>query len=121
MVEVDATAERVDDVTFVQATVTNTRGTPQSVRVESTLEGDIWVPHRGDFPAPEWDGNCWEKGILPGETCGFGFASAADPVEPPVEIVSVERVSAENLETVEEVLASLDDAVPPRRVVEEEP
>lgn len=117
MVELDTSVERTDGVTFVRATVKNTRGTAQRVRVESRLDGPTWPPRRDGFTAPEWDGDCWEKGMLPGRSHGLGFASPAEPVDPPLEVVTVERVDPENLRTVEEVLADLDDPVPPREIL----
>lgn len=120
MVELDTSVERTDGVTLVRATVTNTRGTPQMVRVESQLDGPTWPPRREGFTAPEWDGNCWERGIMPGQCLGFGFASPAEPVDPPLEIVEVERTPPEAFQTVDHVLADLDDALPPRDIIGEQ-
>lgn len=117
MVEVDASVEHTDGVTLVRATVTNTRGTPQMVRLESRLDGPIWPPRDGGFTAPEWDGDRWERGLTPGESVGLGFASPADPVEPPLEIVDVERTPPEEFRTAADVLAELDDALPPRDIL----
>jgi hypothetical protein len=120
MVDVEASVERTDGVTFVRATVSNTRGTAQIVRLESRLDGPTWPPRRGETTAPEWDGDCWEDRILPGRCRGIGFASPAEPVDPPVELVDVERAPADEYETAAQVLASLDDPRPPRDVVEGE-
>lgn len=118
MVQLDTSLERTDGVTFVRATVTNTRGTAQLVRVESRLDGPTWPPRRDGFTAPEWDGNCWEKGLLPGRCHGFGFASPAEPVDPPLEVVAIERIDPEELRSVEEVLAGLDSPFPPREILQ---
>lgn len=117
MVKLETECERTDEVTFVRATVTNTRSTAQIVRVKSQLDGPTWPPSRDGFPAPEWDGDCWEKGLLPGRSRGFGFASPAEPVEEPLEIISIERASPDDLETVDEVLAELESPFPPRDVL----
>lgn len=117
MVDLDTSVERTDGVTLVRATVTNTRGTAQLVRVESALDGPTWPPRHEGFTAPEWEGDCWAKRIRPGECHGLGFASPAEPVDPPLEVVTVERIDPESLRTVDEVLAELDDPLPPRETL----
>lgn len=120
MVELETETERTDGVTFVRAVVTNTHGTPQFVRLRSRLDGPTWTPQRGEVPAAAWDGDHWERAIQVGQSVGLGFASPAEPVETPLAVVSVERAPADSPRTPEQVLASLDDALPPRTVVGEQ-
>jgi len=117
MVELTTNVGRADGVTLVQAVVTNTHGTPQQVRVQSLLDGPVWPPREDGFAAPGWEGDSWEMGLLPGRSRGLGFASPAEPVDPPVEVVSAERTDPDDLETAGEVLARLDDPLPPREIL----
>lgn len=117
MVEVDATTERTAGVTLVRASVENTQTTPQRVRLRNLLDGPTWSPRAGDVPAPEWDGDAWETVLRPGERRGLGFATPADPADPPVEVVSETRATADRERRPGSVLATLDGWAPPRRVV----
>lgn len=152
MVEVETAYERRVGVTLVRATVTNTRTTPQFVRLRSTLDGPTWPPGRGRVGALEWNGDTWEGVVEPGQCRGVGFATPATPAKtaadsaskpvsergsmsgseagsrsesefgsgsepkPPLELVTVERASAESRTTTREVLADLDDWSPPTDV-----
>ncbi|MFP9193254.1 hypothetical protein ACLI4Q_16595 [Natrialbaceae archaeon A-CW1-1] len=80
MVEVDSRKTGRAGVAFVRVVVTNTQTTPQHVRLRSTLSGPIWVPRRGDLPAPEWAGDVWEATLEPGRCRGFGFETPLEPV-----------------------------------------
>lgn len=117
MVDLETSVERAEDVTFVRAIVTNDRGTHQYIRLQSQLDGPIWPPRHDGVPAPSFYGEYWERVIAPGGTHGFGFASPAEPVDPPLEIVEVERASADADRTEERVLATLDPALPPRTIL----
>ncbi|WP_436346631.1 DUF7857 domain-containing protein [Natronorubrum sp. FCH18a] len=112
MVEVDWETDRRDGVTFVTVTVANTRTTPQTVRLESRLDGPTWPPRRDGVTAPEWDGGVWEGTVEPGRRRGVGFASPASPTEPPIEVLEVSRVSEATTATSDEVLAALDGWAP---------
>lgn len=148
MVEVETASERRTGVTLVRATVTNTRTTPQFVRLRSTLDGPTWPPGHGRVGALEWNGDTWKGVIEPGQCRGVGFATPATPTKtaadsaselgsergsvsgsevesrfesesepkPPLELVTVERASAESRTTTREVLADLDDWSPPTDV-----
>jgi len=113
MVEVETDVERRNGVTFVRATVRNTRSTPQTVRLVNRLDGPTWQPRFGAVTAPEWQDDTWERTVKPGQTLGVGYASPADPSDPPLEAVSVSREEGEQTESTREVLASLDDWSPP--------
>ncbi|WP_123536461.1 DUF7857 domain-containing protein [Halosimplex salinum] len=106
---------RRNGVTFVRATVTNERGTPQVVRLANRLDGPVWPPRFGDVTAPEWTDGTWEARVEPGQTVGVGYATPAPPFddEDPVEVVSRTRAGDADEAAPEEVLASLDDWSPP--------
>lgn len=112
MVEVDWEADRREGVTFVSAIVTNTQTTPQTVRLESRLDGPTWPPRRDGVRAPEWDGDVWAGTVESGRRRGVGFASPAPPTEPPLEILEVSRVTEDTTTSPDEVLAALDGWAP---------
>lgn len=120
MVAVDAECERRNGVTFVRATVTNGRATPQTVCVQSTLEGPVWPPRHGSVIAPEWEERRWTGTVRPGRTRGIGFASPATPLEDPLEIVDVRRGDASDDRSSRAVLADLEEWSPPRDVLSRE-
>lgn len=114
MAEVEAEFHRRDGLTFVQATVTNSRTTRQWIRVESRLDGPIWPPDRGTAATPEWTGESWEATLEPGQTVGLGFATPAEPTEPVVEVASTRRATDDtDRERTRDVMAKLDDWSPP--------
>lgn len=108
MVELEWEADRRNDATFVAATVTNTRTTPQSVRVESRLDGPTWPHRRNGVTAPEWDEDGWTATIEPGRCRGIGFASSGEATAPPLEVVTVERASSPRQPSPERTLSELD-------------
>ena len=108
MVEFEWETDEREGVTFVAAIVTNTRSTPQRVRVESRLEGPTWPPQRHRVVAPEWSEEGWEATVEPGRRRGLGFATPTPSPEPPIEITEVTRTSDATETTPKEVLASLE-------------
>ncbi|ADB59184.1 hypothetical protein Htur_0283 [Haloterrigena turkmenica DSM 5511] len=120
MVEVEATCERHEDVTLVQATVTNTRSTPQTIRLRSRLEGPVWPPRAGSVAAPEWDDSGWTGTVKPGRTRGLGFASPVPPIESPVEIAEVRRADGDESPSSKTVLADLEEWAPTTDVLSRE-
>lgn len=97
MVEVNADCERDEDVTLVSATVTNTRSIPQAVRLASTLSGPVWPPEQDGTLVAGWDGDTWEATLRPGQSIGLGFATSAEPVDDPIEVVDTSPVDSEDL------------------------
>lgn len=118
MVELDANTIVESGVTFVQATVTNTRGTRQVIAIESHLDGPVWSPNHGRRVVVEWDGDRWEGVLQPGERRGVGFATPAVPIDQPVTVANVRRATSEDLGTdPRAVLRDLDEWRPPRAVL----
>ncbi|ACV10398.1 conserved hypothetical protein [Halorhabdus utahensis DSM 12940] len=118
MVDVDAKTTVVQGVTFVLATVTNTRGTAQVIKIESRLDGPTWYPRHGDVTASEWDEDTWESVLHPGESRGVGFGSPAEPRDPPMRLVDVRRATPADFDRdTQSVLRDLAAWRPPRDIV----
>lgn len=119
MVAIDSTVERRDGVTLVTAVVTNDRTTTQRVRLRSTLSAPVWPPRRNGVAAPEWTDDTWSSTLEPGVQHGIGFATAADPADPPIELLDASRATAsDELADPRSILATLDESTPPRAATE---
>jgi len=118
MVEVDASTERRDEVTYVWATVHNTHSTPQRVVLANRLGGETWPPRHGTVTDPNWNDETW-TGVVPANSNrGMGFATPAESNETPIEVVSAERVEDTAVDDdPDEVLASLQDWAPPNDIL----
>jgi len=116
MVEVETDCVRRDGVTYVRATLLNTRTTSQAVRIRATLS-PVWAPKSGPVTSGEWSETEWARVLGPGQRVGLGYASPAEPTSSPVEVLSVERASDEQPLGPEQVLTGLEDASPPADVV----
>lgn len=119
MIELEATARRSGDVTVVRVTLANSRSTPQTVRLESRLNGPVWPPRRDGVVDPRWEGDVWEATVRPRRCRGIGFASPAAPVDPPVELLACERSDPEETSpSPSEIVGSLDGWSPAGEVLE---
>lgn len=119
MVDIEMDCWQESGVTLVQATVTNTRTTAQTVRLESQLSGPTWPPKRNGREIPEWSGDTWEAVVKPGRSRGLGFASPAPPKTQPLEIVSVTRATEKEIDTTDR-LTDLEEWEPPSSIYLEE-
>jgi hypothetical protein len=117
MVHLEWEIDRRDGVTFVSATVRNMHTTPQTVRLESRLDGETWAPRRGGDTGREWDGDVWTGVVDPGRCRGVGFATPAAPAEPPLELVDACRASDATGSESAGVLRSLEAWQPTRDVL----
>lgn len=117
IVKLETETERTDGVTYVKAIVTNPRGTAQRVKLQSQIDGPTWPPQLGGIIAPNWHDDVWEGTIRAGQSRGVGFASSGNPVDPPMEVISVERAPQDKRETVDQVLSTLEAWSPPSNVV----
>lgn len=118
-VVLETETERREGVTLVSATVENALTTTQVVRLEHRLDGPVWPPAERGITEPEWEGETWRMTLPPGRSRGLGFASPADPVDPPLVVETARRATAaDDGRPPGSVLAELDDWKPPRSVVE---
>jgi len=88
------------------------------VTVESRL-APVWPPRRDGVPIAGWSGKRFETAVPAGERVAVGFATPAEPADPPVEIVDHDRgaVSSADGATPSDVLRALGDPSPPRDAV----
>ena len=125
--ELDWSVDREGDASLVGVRVRNDGAVPRRVRIESRLDGPVLPPRRGGVPESGWDTGGVTAVIDPGDRAAFGFAALADPVDPPVEIASVEpvRENADDGRTAAEsesdlaraAVRDLESHRPPRRAV----
>jgi hypothetical protein len=91
MVTLDWCVESREGVSLVELTVENPTDCARRVRVGNRLDGVVWPPRREGVPVAGWDDGGFEGVLAPGERRAFGYASPAQPAEPPVELVWTER------------------------------
>ena len=91
--ELDWSVDREGDASLVGVRVRNDGAVPRRVRIESRLDGPLLPPRRGGVPESGWDAAGVTAVIDPDERAAFGFAALAEPVDPPVEIASVEPIT----------------------------
>lgn len=98
--------------------------------MQSTLE-PVWAPRRHGVLAEGWDETGFEGVVQAGETLALGYASPAEPVEPPVELLeepehgghsrennrSVHSREETSITTAKELVRTLGDSRPQREVV----
>ncbi|RLM68114.1 hypothetical protein DVK05_10145 [Halorubrum sp. Atlit-8R] len=126
--ELDWSVDREGESSLVAVRVRNDGAVPRRVRIESRLDGPVLPPRRGGVPERGWDAGGVTAVIDPGERAAFGFAAVAEPVDPPVEIASVEPATAEpngddaatggDADRVREAVRDLDSHRPPRQAVD---
>ncbi|WP_227352970.1 DUF7857 domain-containing protein [Haladaptatus salinisoli] len=89
----DARCGRYETVTVVELMVENPTETPVRVRVGNRLDGEVWPPRTEGVPEAGWDSGGFEGVVGAGDRRSLGYASRAEPVEPPAEIVWTERAA----------------------------
>lgn len=123
MTELQWTVRREGDVTLVEAVLSRDPA-PMSedpalrVTVESRLQ-PVWPPRSDGVPIAGWSGERFETAVPAGGRVAVGFASPAEPADPPIEIVDRDRgeVSSAEGATPSDVLRALGDPSPPRDAV----
>ncbi|AGN01759.1 hypothetical protein L593_09070 [Salinarchaeum sp. Harcht-Bsk1] len=128
MVELECTTARPGGVTLVAVRLDNRVESPgvdvHRIRLRSRIDGPTWPPRVQGVPAAPWDGDAAEVVVPTGQVGSIGFASPEPPVEPPVEIESVEPADPDagsgpgDDPTAEDVLRVLGDPSPPRDAVD---
>ncbi len=116
MATLESHCRTVGGVTLVELCVTAAR--PRRVRVENCLEGPVWPPRSDGVPEPGWDEDGFEGRVKSDEPLVLGYASPAEPADPPARIVE-EDESADREPTPEVVLKALGRREPPRDAMPE--
>ncbi len=120
MVTLATDVSREDGVTLVEARVGGC-AVPTRVRLVSRLDGPVWPPRRRGVPERGWDGDAVERTVPAEGTLVVGFASPAEPVDPPVEIETTTPLTDGGTggpePTVRSVRRELRDPRPPRDAV----
>ncbi|MFC7212166.1 hypothetical protein ACFQL3_16980 [Natronoarchaeum sp. GCM10025321] len=115
------TQRRENGVTLVEAVIQSTTPTgPTTVALESRLSGPVWPPRSEGVPVAGWDGPRYETTVEGESRVAVGFASPAEPCEPPVELVESAPATAIEESTdadAADVLRALGDPTPPRGAV----
>jgi len=106
------------EITLVEAQVTSAYET--QVRLESALS-PVWAPRTQGVPVEGWDKTGYETTVGRNETVAVGFASPAEPVEPPLELIEQEATEgapgdSESQPSSRDLLRTLGDSRPPRDI-----
>lgn len=111
MATLEANCRTAGGVTLVEVCVTAAR--PRRVRVENRLEGPVWPPRSDGVPEPGWDGEGFEGQVGADDRLVLGYASPADPVDPPARIAD-EGEPGDREPTPQAVVKALGRREPPR-------
>ncbi len=111
MATLDFHCRTAGEVTLVELCVTATR--PRRVRVENRLEGAVWPPRTDGVPEPGWDEDGFEGRVEPDTPLVLGYASPAEPAEPPANIAE-EGEPTDREPTPQAVVKALGRREPPR-------
>lgn len=118
MATLDWECTRSGEVTLVELTVDSEFD--QHVRIESELT-PVWPPRRQGVPQTGWTGNTFDGHVSRDETLVFGYASPAEPVEPPAAIVATESPAKETSVGLREIVHTLGEPSPPRDTLKNPP
>jgi len=91
--------------------------TAERVRVTNCLDGPVWPPRRQGVPEEGWDEEGYEGTVEAGGRLLLGYASPADPAEPPARVTSLGPAEDVAAATAREVVRTLGDPTPPRDAV----
>jgi hypothetical protein len=107
-----------EGVTLVHLLVTS-EGT-ERIRVENCLDGRVWPPRSQGVPEEGWADEGFEGVVDVDDRLVLGYASPADPTEPPARIESIEPVDGSESGkpvSARDVVRTLGDPTPPRDAV----
>lgn len=104
---------RRDGVTLVELLVTSDADC--EIRIESTLE-PVWPPRRQGVPEAGWEDGTFVGRIGAGERLLLGYATPAEPDEPPAELQSTSAGDPPSV-SARELIRALGDPTPPRDAV----
>lgn len=120
--DIEWTATAAGEVTLVSVVGTNEYDEPARFRVVNRLHGPVWPPRRGGQPAAGWDEDGYEGVVDPGDQIVLGYATPAEPRDPPVELARVEPAGpTSDTPGPADVVRTFDDGRPPRSVLSPTP
>ena len=114
MATLDFHCRTAGEVTLVELCVTATR--PRRVRVENRLEGAVWPPRTDGVPEPGWDEHGFEGRVESDTPLVLGYASPAEPAEPPAHIAE-EGEPTDREPTPQAVVKALGRREPPQEAM----
>lgn len=137
MVTCECSVATAGGVALVEAVLTADAPTPRAVTLAAAVEGPVWPPRRGGVAERDWtDGELTVRVPAEGRVA-VGFATPAEPRDPPVEVVGDRRAPATASEpdepwedsdgrdspvlaaSVDGIVRALGDGRPPRDAVPE--
>lgn len=104
---------RKDGITLVELLVTSERNC--EIRLESELQ-PVWPPRRQGVPAAGWEDGTFVEELQADERLVLGYASPAEPVEPPAELQVISKTGSDPFSP-RELIHALGDPKPPRDAV----
>lgn len=111
MVSLDWQLDRTGDVTLVELTVQSEFD--QRVRIESELT-PVWPPREQGEPREGWDDGVFEADVSQGQSLVLGYATPAEPTEPPAQITATAPPAADESLTPRKIVQTLGEGSPPR-------
>lgn len=105
----------VDGVALVSLVVESDAA--ERVRVTNRLDGPVWPPRRQGVPEEGWDEDGYEGVVGADGRLLLGYASPADPAEPPARVTTLGPADGAGAATAREVVRTLGDPAPPRDAV----
>lgn len=109
MATLDWELTRTDGITLVELYVRSEAD--EYVRIESNLQ-PVWPPRRQGRPRSGWDETGFEGSVSADSVRALGYASPAEPVDPPATIVPADSPKRDTA-TPETLVRTLGDASPP--------
>lgn len=103
------------EVTLVHVAVRT--DVPRAVRIENQLAGPVWPPRSQGRPLAGWDEDGYRGTVDPETPLVLGYATPADPAEPPVSLAPADPPDGEPTPT--GLVRALGEAGPPRAAVPE--
>lgn len=91
MVSLSWTTRRQGGVTLVEVRVAADRA--RRVRLANCLDGPVWPPRRQGIPEAGWDEDGVEVDVPADGQVALGYATPADPADPPVEVARTDPVA----------------------------
>ncbi|GAB7091723.1 hypothetical protein JCM18237_19940 [Halorubrum luteum] len=112
--------EREDGVSLVRCRLHNDEAVPRRVRLQNRLDGPVLPPRRGGVPEAGWDEDGVTVRLDPDQRRALGYATPAEPVDPPVELTVEEAAEAGGEDpspTAADAVRELGTYRPPREAV----